>query len=160
MDAAAPDGRLIAVHLDEASLGRGTPDQEHERRVAAADLLDGGRFEPQGHVGGPYGLLVGLHDAKLRLTVRTVDGRPVATHTLSLAPFRTILRDYRLVCETYEAATRTATPARLEAIDMGRRSLHDAAAHLLASRLEGKVAADFATMRRLFTLITVLRWTR
>lgn len=106
---------------------------------------------------GPLRLLVGLHDATLRLTVRTVDGRIVATHILSLAPFRTILRDDRLVCETYEAATRTRTPAQLETIDMGRRSLHDAAAHLLASRLEGKVAADFATMRRLFTLITVLR---
>lgn len=160
MDAGAPDGRLVAVHLDEASLGRGTPDQERERRIAVADMVESGWFRPQGHAGGSYGLLIGLHDAKLQLTVSTADGRPVATHVLSLTPFRAVLRDYRLVCDTYAAAIRTATPAQVEAIDMGRRSLHDAAAHLLASRLEGKVAADFGTMRRLITLITVLRWAR
>ena len=150
--------RLVAVQLDQASLGRGTPDQEHERRVAVFDLIESGVFGVPNRRDGPYRLEIALRDAKLALDIRTQDGTPVATHVLSLTPFRSILRDYFLLCESYYSAIRTATPAQIEAIDAGRRGLHNEAAELMAARLKGKVTADFDTMRRLFTLVTALHW--
>jgi uncharacterized protein (UPF0262 family) len=157
MTAACPDQRLIAIHLDEASIGRGNPDQEHERRVAVFDLIEDNVFGVPGHP-GPYRLVIALLNRKLALDIRTADDQPIVTHLLSLTPFRSILRDYFSLCETYYAAIRTATPSQIEAIDMGRRGLHDEAAELLAARLKGKVTADFDTMRRLFTLLTALHW--
>lgn len=150
--------RLVSVHLDAASIGRGNPDQEHERKIAIFDLVDGSSFEVVGHSGGPYKLGIALRDARLALDILGEDGRLIVTHMLSMTPLRSILRDYRLVCESYYAAIRTATPAQIEAIDMGRRGLHDEAAELLARRLEGKIEADFATLRRLFTLVVALHW--
>ena len=152
-----PNQHLVAIHLDESSLGRGTADQEHERRVAVFDLIEDNVFGVPGHA-GPYRLVIALRNARLALDVRTVDDRPLITHLLSLTPFRSILRDYLHLCETYYAAIRTATPSQIEAIDMGRRGLHNEAAELLAARLKGKIDADFSTMRRLFTLLTALHW--
>ncbi len=150
--------RLVAVQLDAGSIGRGSPDQEHERKVAIFDLIEDSNFGVPGHRGGPYTLRIAMRDAKLAFDILTADGHLVVTHVLSLTPFRAILRDYRLICETYYAAIRTASPAQIEAIDMGRRGLHDEAAVLLSSRLAGKVEADFATLRRLFTLVAALHW--
>ena len=99
-----------------------------------------------------------MRDKKLLLDVRDESGAPVIAHLLSLTPFRRILRDYFMVCESYFAAIRTATPSQIEAIDMGRRGLHDEGAHLLSERLTGKIACDFDTARRLFTLLTALHW--
>ena len=110
------------------------------------------------HAGGPYCLHVAMRDKKLLLDVRDESGAPVIAHLLSLTPFRRILRDYFMVCESYFAAIRTATPSQIEAIDMGRRGLHDEGAHLLSERLTGKIACDFDTARRLFTLLTALHW--
>ena len=122
------------------------------------DLVEGSVFGVQGHDGGPYKLRIALRDAKLALDIHGADGGLVVTHMLSLTPLRSILRDYRLICESYYAAIRTATPAQIEAIDMGRRGLHDEAAALLQSRFAGKIDADFATLRRLFTLVAALHW--
>lgn len=162
MDVEAPTGyRLVAVHLDEATLGRGSPEQERERRVAAADLADSAVIAiPQHRGGGPYRLELGLHDGKLVFHLRTEDERPVVSHLLSLTPFRGLLRDYMLLCDTYNQAARTGGLHRVQALDAGRRGLHDQAAELLAQRLAGKIVADFQTMRRLFTLITALHWKR
>jgi uncharacterized protein (UPF0262 family) len=126
--------------------------------VAVLDLLENSVFGVPGHSGGPYRLAIALQGSKLVLDVQTGDGAPVGTHILSLAPFRSILKHYFMVCESYFSAIRTATPAQIETIDMGRRGLHDEGAELLAARLEGKITADFETMRRLFTLLTVLHW--
>ena len=157
-EAGAPQHRLAAIVLDEASIGRGTPDQEHERRIAIFDLIEDNRFAVPGHSGGPYRLSIALLDARLAFDIRTADGQPVVTHVLSLTPFRSVLRDYRMICESYYAAIRASSPAQIEAIDMGRRGLHDEAAELLAARLAGKVEADLKTMRRLFTLVAALHW--
>jgi uncharacterized protein (UPF0262 family) len=97
-------------------------------------------------------------DAKLVFQIRDESGANVVTHILSLTPFRRILKDYFLICESYYAAIRTATPSRIEAIDMGRRGLHNEGAQLLAERLKGKIDTDPDTARRLFTLITALHW--
>ena len=150
--------RLIAVTLDESSIGRGSADQEHERAIAVYDLIEDNYFALAGHAGGPYALNISLVDARLVFNVSDADGGQVVTHILSLTPFRRILKDYFLVCESYYAAIRHATPSRIEAIDMGRRGLHNEGAQLLAERLKGKIETDQDTARRLFTLITALHW--
>ena len=150
--------RLIAVTLDENSIGRGGPEQEHERAIAIYDLIESNSFAPHGHDGGPYSLFVSLHSNKLALDVQDEGGMQIVTHILSLTPFRSVVKDYFLVCESYYAAIRTASASQIEAIDMGRRGLHDEAANLLLERLSGKIEIDFDTARRLFTLITALHF--
>jgi uncharacterized protein (UPF0262 family) len=95
---------------------------------------------------------------RLVFDIRLTDGTPVIAHMLSLMPFRRIVKDYFTVCDSYYAAIRTATPDRIEALDMGRRGLHDEGSHIVMERLKRKVDIDFDTARRLFTLITVLHW--
>ena len=150
--------RLVSVTLDEASIGRGTPDQEHEREIAIYDLVEENSFSLPNLDSGPYSLVLALHDSKLVFDVRAESGEKVVTHILSLTPFRKILKEYFMICESYYAAIRTATPAQIEAIDMGRRGLHNEGAQLLAERLKGKVDCDMDTSRRLFTLVTALHW--
>jgi len=150
--------RLAAVTLDEASIGRGSADQEHERAVAIYDILAANAFTVVGQDKGPYALHLSLVEKKLVFEIRSQDGSAVMTHVLSLSPFRKVIRDYELLCDSYYKAIRASTPAQIEAIDMGRRGLHDEAAELLGQRLDGKAAVDFDTARRLFTLIFALHW--
>jgi uncharacterized protein (UPF0262 family) len=149
--------RLVAVTLDEASIGRGNPDQEHERAIAIYDIVEANSFSIADRE-GPYALHLSLLEQKLCFDIRTASGEPVMTHVLSLTPFRRVIRDYDMICDSYYRAIRSAAPAQIEAIDMGRRGLHDEAAELLVQRLEGKVVVDFDTARRLFTLIFALHW--
>jgi uncharacterized protein (UPF0262 family) len=158
MSAGADGKRLIKIILDEDSIGPGTRDVEHERAVAIYDLVEQNSFAPVGHDGGPYCLKLQLAGNRLIFDIRTEDDRPVVAHHLSLTPFRRLVKDYFLVCESYYQAIRTATPNQIEAIDMGRRGLHDEGSEILIERLKHKVALDFDTARRLFTLITVLHW--
>ena len=160
MSAAAPDEkkRLVAVNLDEDSIGRSGPDIEHERAVAIYDLLEENSFAPVDHAGGPYVLHLSITGSRLCFDIRSEDGTPVVAHLLSLTPLQRLVKDYFMVCDTYYAAIRTATPERIEAIDMGRRGLHDEGSHLLQERIKRKVKVDFNTARRLFTLICVLHW--
>jgi len=150
--------RLVAVTLDEASIGRGNPDQEHERAIAIYDIVEQNTFALPNHDGGPYVLHLGLVEKKLCFEIRTPDAQPIVSHHLSLSPFRGVIRDYEMVCDSYYKAIRTASPNQIEAIDMGRRGLHNEAADLLMQRLAGKVEVDFDTARRLFTLIFALHW--
>ena len=154
---AASGYRLSDVVLDD-TIGRSTPDIEHERAVAIFDLIEENSFEPVGHTGGPYKLNLSLVDTKLVLTIRTEADEEVATHILSLTPFRRIVKDYFMICESYYEAIRTATPSRIEAIDMGRRGVHNDGSQTLQDRLKGKINVDFGTARRLFTLVCVLYW--
>ncbi|ACB25490.1 uncharacterized protein (UPF0262 family) [Methylobacterium sp. PvP062] len=149
--------RLAKVSLDEASIARGNPDQEHERAIALFDILEDNSFTIPGRE-GPYALTLGLVENKLSFAIATVDGEPVMTHLLSLTPFRRVIRDYEMICESYYNAIRTASPSQIEAIDMGRRGLHNEASETLKQRLEGKVDLDHDTARRLFTLIFALHW--
>ena len=150
--------RLVAVTLDENSIGRSNADVEHERAVAIYDLIEENSFEPVGHEGGPYALHLSLADNRLVLDIRLADGEPVVAHHLSISRFRKIVKDYFLICDSYYAAIRTASPARIEAIDMGRRGLHDEGSRILLDSIKRKVTVDFDTARRLFTLICVLHW--
>jgi uncharacterized protein (UPF0262 family) len=150
--------RLVKVTVDEASIGRANPDIEHERAVAIYDLLETNSFAPDGHDGGPYVLLLTIADNRLVFDVRLEDETPVVAHLLSLTPFKSIVKDYFMICDSYYQAIRTASPAQIEAIDMGRRGLHNEGSELLMERLKGKIGVDFDTARRLFTLIAVLHW--
>jgi uncharacterized protein (UPF0262 family) len=151
--------RLIAVSLDEASIERGTPDQEHERAIAIYDLLESNSFHLPDRQAGPYRLVIGLVSNRLALDVRTAEDTPVITHMLSLSPFRRVVKDYFMICASYYEAIRSASPERIEAIDMGRRGMHNEAAEIVVERLKDKVEIDFDTARRLFTLIAALSWT-
>jgi uncharacterized protein (UPF0262 family) len=150
--------RLVAVTLDEETIGRSNPDVEHERQVAIYDLLELNSFAPEGHSGGPYTLHLSITGSRLVFDIRDQNGKPVVAHLLSLNPLRRIVKDYHLICDSYYEAIRTATPDKIEAIDMGRRGVHDEGSRILMERLKGKVAMDFDTARRLFTLICVLHW--
>jgi uncharacterized protein (UPF0262 family) len=150
--------RLVSVILDEASISRGAADQEHERQIAIYDLIDENCFALPGRDAGPYGLKIALQDAKLVLEIADESGNPIIAHILSLTPFRGLLKDYFMICESYYAAIRTAMPTQIEAIDMGRRAVHNEAAELLLERLKGKIDCDRNTARRLFTLVVALHW--
>ncbi|PZQ13073.1 MAG: hypothetical protein DI565_15540 [Ancylobacter novellus] len=150
--------RLVAVTLDAASIGAASPDVEHERRVAIYDLIEDNSFAPEGGHEGPFTLHISLVDQKLSLRIKRKTGDEAITHLLSLSPFRKILKDYFFICESYRSAIRTSSPSQIEAIDMGRRGLHDEGADVLIERLRGKIAVDKQTARRLFTLIAALSW--
>ena len=149
---------LVEVTLDEKSIGRSNPDVEHERAVAIYDLIERNVFAPEGHKGGPYALQLSMAENRLVFDIKTAEGEAVMTHLLSMTPFRGTVKDYFMICDSYYQAIRTATPDRIEALDMGRRAIHDEGSKLLMERLKRKVRVDFDTARRLFTLICVLHW--
>jgi uncharacterized protein (UPF0262 family) len=153
-----PNKRLVKVELDEVSIGRSSREVEHERAVAIYDLLEENAFSPIGHEGGPYALHLAITGNRLVFDVKLADGGPVVAHHLSLSPLRRIVKDYFMICESYYQAIRTASPNQIEAIDMGRRALHNEGSELLMQRLSGKIDMDADTARRLFTLICVLHW--
>lgn len=156
--ASATSNRLIAITLDDGSIRRSSPAIEHEREVAIYDILDANSFALVGRDEGPYKLKLSVSEDRLVLTVGNESADMLVTHVLSLSPLRRIVRDYFIVCESYYQAIRTAPPSKIQAIDMGRRGLHDDGSRLLAERLDGKIALDHDTARRLFTLICALHW--
>jgi len=155
----APDKdrlRICDIKLDESSVVRRSPDVEHERAVAIYDLIEENYFAPAGHGGGPYRLHLSIEENRLLFDIRDEAEAPVGTVTLPLLPFRRIVKDYFAICEVYYDAIKTASPSKIEAIDMGRRGLHNEGSELLRERLDSKIEIDFDTARRLFTLICVL----
>jgi uncharacterized protein (UPF0262 family) len=153
-----PKARLIAITLDEKSTATNNSNIEHEREVAIFDILEGNSFAVDGRADGPYKLHLGLVEDRLVLTVSDESDAPVVTHMLSLTPLKRIMKDYFMICESYYEAIRTAPPSRIQAIDMGRRGLHDEGSRTLLERLSGKITVDLDTARRLFTLICALHW--
>jgi uncharacterized protein (UPF0262 family) len=149
-------GRLVAVELDEEGLPPPSAETEQERRVAIFDLLEANAFAPPDAPPGPYRLRLALRGGRLRFAVATEAGAPVAGFELSLAPLQQVVKDYFQICESYFDAVRRLPPAEIEALDHGRRAIHDEGSRLLLERLEGKVATDMATARRLFTLVCAL----
>jgi uncharacterized protein (UPF0262 family) len=152
------DGRLVAVDLDGATLGRASADVDHERKIAIYDLIEDNRFTLPEHPVSRYRLHLAIRENRLVFDVRNEGDEPLILHALSLTPLRKIVRDYFLICDSYYAAIRTATPSQIETIDMGRRGVHDDGSRLLMQRLAGKILVDFETARRLFTLICALHW--
>jgi uncharacterized protein (UPF0262 family) len=148
--------RLQSIVIDEDSLGSASRDQEQERQIAIFDLLEDNYFQPEGADTGPYDLKIGLVENRLALDIAGPGYEK--RHLLSLSPLKGVIKDYFMVCESYYHAIRNATPQQIEALDMGRRGLHNEGSMLLKERLAGKVETDTDTARRLFTLICALHW--
>ena len=148
--------RIAGITLDEHTVVRRSPDIEHERAVAIFDLLEENRVVPASGLDGPFHLHLAIEVNRLSIDIRSAINGASETIVLPLAPFRGIVRDYFMICENYYQAIRRASLAQIEAIDVGRRSLHDEGSTLLTERLADKVVIDHDTARRLFTLICVL----
>lgn len=149
--------RIVNVALDEKTVVRRKPEVEHERAVAIFDLLEDNSFGMVDHPdAGPFHLHLNIEDNRLILDVRETGDVPVDKVVIPVTPFRSIVKDYFLICESYYNAIKRATPAQIEAIDMGRRGLHNEGSEMLRERLADKVVIDLQTARRLFTLICVL----
>ena len=148
--------RIVDIALDEQSVARRSPEVEHERAVALFDLLEENDFALVGGEPGPYKLNIGIFEQRLVFGVRSADGAKLRDIILSLTPFRKVVKDYFLVCESYYAAIKKLGPSQIEALDMGRRGLHNEGSELLRERLAGKIEVDHDTARRLFTLICAL----
>src|SRR5215468_5877045 len=131
--------RLSAITLDERTIVRRTREIEQERDIAIYDLLEANSFRPEGSNGGPYQLTLGVEENRLSFDIRLEDGSEHGKVMLSLTPFRRVIKDYSLVCESYFKAIRNAPPSQIEALDMGRRGLHDEGSTLLTDRLQGKI---------------------
>ncbi len=148
--------RIAGITLNEQPSVRLTPDVEHEQRVAIFDLLEENYFEPIGLENGPFRLHLVIEENRLAFEIAQDDETPIGKVILSLSPFRRIIKDYFLICESYYDAIKGGPPAQIEAIDMGRRGLHDEGSELLRERLKGKIEVDHDTARRLFTLVCAL----
>ena len=149
--------RIIDIVLDEESVARRSPEVEHERAVALFDLLEENDFALVG-TPGPYRLRIAIYEQRLVFDVRDAHDNKLRDIVLSLTPFRKVVKDYFMICESYYQAIRNSTPQQIEALDMGRRGLHNEASELLRTRLVGKIETDLDTARRLFTLICALHW--
>jgi len=149
--------RIAQITLDENTVIRRSPDIEHERRIAIYDLLEANSFQPVGEFEGPYNVLMGMEENRLELNIRNSDDDPLTRVLVPLMPFRRIIKDYFTICESYFQAIKSAQPSKIEAIDMGRRGLHNDGSDLLRERLDGKIVVDNETARRLFTLICILQ---
>jgi uncharacterized protein (UPF0262 family) len=150
-------GRRIAnIVLDEKTMVRRSAEVEHERQVAIYDLLEENSFSPHGLPDGPYHLHISVQENRLTFDIRDGAGKKLRDVVLSMTPFRTVVKDYFMVCESYYNAIKKLSPSQIEALDMGRRGLHNEGSELLRERLAGKIDMDLDTARRLFTLICVL----
>ena len=148
--------RIVDIHLDAGSIVRWSREVDHERQVAIFDLLERNSFELVDGFSGPYRIGLSLREANLVMAITDQTQKQHTEISLSTRPFRKLIKDYFLVCESYFEAIRSASPSRIEAIDMGRRGLHNEGALLLVDALNGKIRIDEETARRLFTLVCVL----
>lgn len=148
--------RIANIFLDEKSVVRRSPAVEHERKVAIYDLLEENVFKVIGDYDGPYALHLSIEDNRLAFDLRDSSDVELTKFALPLSPFRRIIKDYFMICDSYYQAIKSASPSQIEAIDMGRRGLHNEGSEILKDRLADKVEIDADTARRLFTLVCVL----
>jgi uncharacterized protein (UPF0262 family) len=150
---------LSRVVLEGEALTRLSPVLEADRAQAVADLEQENTFSPElerARGGGPFVLHLSIQQGRLVFDIRAEDETALSAVVLSLSPFRRLMKDYELLVESHIKAVHEGRAERIQAIDMGRRGLHNDGAALLRGRLEGKITVDFETARRLFTLLCVL----
>lgn len=147
---------IANIYLDERSVVRLNAQVDHERKVAIFDLLEANSFDPADTAPGPYNLILSIEDNRLIFDVRNIADRKLVKFSLPVAAFRRIVKDYFMICDSYYEAIKRSSPSQIEAIDMGRRGLHNEGAELLRERLADKAEIDQNTARRLFTLVCVL----
>jgi len=150
--------RLAEVKFDGTSIPRGVADREHECAAAVFDLIEDNRFGVRGRDDGPYSLRIAQVESRLTFVVSDSAGTPVTEFSVSMTPFRPLLKAYFNICENYYTAIRSAGPRQIQEMDRSRTALHNEGADLLAARLADKVEIDAATARRLFTLVSALNW--
>lgn len=154
------DPRIIAVELDEQTIIWRNADVEQERRIAIFDLLEGNHFAPQraypDGYDGPFRVRLSVQEGRLAIEIARENSDILEVIILGLSRFRRAIKDYFAICDSYFQAVRQATAQQIETIDMARRGIHNDAAEILIECLKGKIALDFDTARRLFTLICVL----
>ena len=155
-DIMSDKARITEIYLDEQTVVNRSPQVEHERKVAIYDLLENNHFSLIGGPEGPYILRLSIEENRLAFDVRNADDVPIKRFMLALSPFRSIVREYLMVCDSYFKAIKTSSPSQIEAIDMGRRGLHNDGSEILEQRLKEKADLDHNTARRLFTLVCVL----
>ena len=148
--------RIATITLDETSMKKRSKEAQHERDVAIADLLDENCFEPKCMNSGPYDVHLGIEDGKLILGVHSPQEEKYSKVILSVAPLRGIIRDYFIIFDSYQAAISSGNPSKIEAIDMGRRSIHNEGAQVLEELFPEHIKCSFVTLRKIFTLIYVL----
>lgn len=153
---AGSDQRIANLSLDDASVVYRSRDVEHERTVAIYDLLERNHFAPVSGAVGPFDLHLGIEENRIVFDIRDGAGEEIDCLRLPLGSLRRVIKDYFIVCESYFEAIRRLSPAQIEAIDMGRRGLHNEGSDILRERLADQVEIDDLTARRLFTLICVL----
>ena len=154
---AKENARIVKVTLDERTVIRRSPDIEHERKVAMFDLLEENYFLPRGEYIGPFHVHLGMEETRLLLEIRDTDDVEQGKIRVSLSPFRRVIKDYFAICQSYFDAIKSSSPSQIEAIDMGRRGLHNEGSELLQERISEQIDVDLETARRLFTLICVLQ---
>lgn len=148
--------KLIEVVLDEASLAPASVSAEHERRIALFDLKESNAFAVIGQTRGPYVLTLSMQEGRLALDVGDQQGDRVSMQYVAMSALRKLIKDYALICDSYHNAIRNASPSQIEAIDMGRRGLHNEAAEVLQEAMAAHFVIDLETARRLFTLVCAL----
>lgn len=149
--------KIAKIDLDERTVVRRTADIEHERAVAIFDILEENEFRPNLEHTGPYHLNLSVEENRLIFDILSTDDEPLGRVPLALSGFRRVIKDYFTVCESYYDAIKTAAPSQIEAIDVGRRGLHNEGSTMLQEALSGRIEIDFDTARRLFTLLCVLQ---
>ena len=147
---------IISIDMSESSMENISPEQRQERAIAIYDLLEKNSFSLV-KIPGPYKLILSKETRHLLFDIRSENNLNLNSFYFAMGPFRKLIRDYNQVCESYYDAIRTKPPSQIEAIDMGRRALHNEGAELVIERLYGKIDLDNDTARRLFTLICILQ---
>ena len=148
--------RIANINLDKTSVISLSPQVDHERKVAIFDLLEDNCFDPVGLASGPYSLILMIEDNRLVFDVRSENDEELGKFNLPVGTFRRIVKDYFIICDSYYEAIKRSSPSQIEAIDMGRRGLHNEGAEILKDKLADKVTINETTARRLFTLVCVL----
>jgi uncharacterized protein (UPF0262 family) len=148
--------RIANINLDKTSVISLSPQVDHERKVAIFDLLEDNCFDPVGLASGPYSLILMIEDNRLVFDVRSENDKELGKFNLPVGTFRRIVKDYFIICDSYYEAIKRSSPSQIEAIDMGRRGLHNEGAEILKEKLADKVTINETTARRLFTLVCVL----
>ena len=148
--------KIIKIEMAETQSENITPEQKQERAIAIYDLIENNTFELKDHL-GPYILFLSKESRHLLFDIRSQNDLTLNSFYLAIGPFRKLIKDYQLICESYYEAIRTKPPSQIQAVDVGRKALHDEGAALVVERLDGKIKMDYETARRIFTLICILR---
>lgn len=147
---------IAKISLDENALVRGN-NNKRERDLIITDLLENSNFSPVGtDLFGPYSLTISIVSNKFFIAMEGSGGNNASVE-ISIMPLKRVIKDYSIICASYFDAVKNSEPRKVEAIDMGRRGVHNEGAEILQHQVSGKLDMDFETARKIFTLIYLLQ---